>query len=234
MKSAAPLVLFVCEANVCRSPLAMRLFTHALTRAGLESDVRVASGGTQARPDLNPCSWALANSGDDPEEVEPQTPRQVTVRHLEEAALCLAADRQVMSNLIRLLPSARSHTFTMKQAAALAAMVVDDVPTVPTGAGSWRRTGLDDPGRCKAGSDARDIDWLTAEMDAARAWLPMEPGNRRFRRPRPWSRVLDVPDAHADGPARARHQEMLYELQPAVTSLSGSVVCVVGAVDRQP
>lgn len=41
-------VLFVCMANICRSPMAEGVFRHMVTQAGLESVVTVASAGTHA------------------------------------------------------------------------------------------------------------------------------------------------------------------------------------------
>jgi len=39
-------VLFVCTGNICRSPTAAGVFAHFVKRAGLESQVTVASAGT--------------------------------------------------------------------------------------------------------------------------------------------------------------------------------------------
>jgi protein-tyrosine phosphatase len=39
-------VVFVCTGNICRSPIAEKVFVHELERAGLAGDVRVSSAGT--------------------------------------------------------------------------------------------------------------------------------------------------------------------------------------------
>lgn len=44
-----PSVLFVCTANMCRSPMAMVLFRRRLDQAGLASGWRVESAGAWAR-----------------------------------------------------------------------------------------------------------------------------------------------------------------------------------------
>ena len=44
-----PSVLFVCTANMCRSPMAMVLFRRRLEQAGMASGWRVESAGTWAR-----------------------------------------------------------------------------------------------------------------------------------------------------------------------------------------
>jgi protein-tyrosine-phosphatase len=46
-----PSVLFVCTANMCRSPMAMALFQRRLDQAGIAADWRVESAGTWARDD---------------------------------------------------------------------------------------------------------------------------------------------------------------------------------------
>ncbi len=45
-----PSVLFVCTANVCRSPMAEGLFRHRLRLLGIENEWRVESAGTWATP----------------------------------------------------------------------------------------------------------------------------------------------------------------------------------------
>ncbi len=39
-------VVFVCTGNICRSPIAEKVFVHELERAGLAGEVRVSSAGT--------------------------------------------------------------------------------------------------------------------------------------------------------------------------------------------
>jgi protein-tyrosine phosphatase len=39
-------VVFVCTGNICRSPIAEKVFVHELARAGLADAVRVSSAGT--------------------------------------------------------------------------------------------------------------------------------------------------------------------------------------------
>ncbi len=39
-------VTFICSGNICRSPMAEKMFTHQLSERGLADDVRVTSAGT--------------------------------------------------------------------------------------------------------------------------------------------------------------------------------------------
>ena len=46
MSSAALHVTFVCSGNICRSPMAEKMFAHQLSQRGLADAVRVTSAGT--------------------------------------------------------------------------------------------------------------------------------------------------------------------------------------------
>jgi protein-tyrosine phosphatase len=50
-------VVFVCTGNICRSPIAEKVFVHELERAGLADAVRVSSAGTG--------SWHIGSPADD-------------------------------------------------------------------------------------------------------------------------------------------------------------------------
>lgn len=50
-------VVFVCTGNICRSPIAEKVFAHELERAGLAEGVRVTSAGTGG--------WHVGSPADD-------------------------------------------------------------------------------------------------------------------------------------------------------------------------
>jgi protein-tyrosine phosphatase len=50
-------VVFVCSGNICRSPMAEKVFAHELDEAGLADAVRVSSAGTG--------SWHVGSPADD-------------------------------------------------------------------------------------------------------------------------------------------------------------------------
>jgi protein-tyrosine phosphatase len=50
-------VVFVCTGNICRSPIAEKVFVHELQRAGLAEAVRVSSAGTG--------SWHIGSPADE-------------------------------------------------------------------------------------------------------------------------------------------------------------------------
>lgn len=117
---ATPTVLFVCHANLCRSPMAERL---ARSLAG--GRVQVASAGTHARPGRS--MHALAEStllelGADPTGF---TSRLVGPSMVAEADLVLTADREQRSRCVDLVPAAVRRTFTIRQFGRLASAVLD-------------------------------------------------------------------------------------------------------------
>lgn len=46
MSESALHVTFVCSGNICRSPMAEKMFAHQIAERGLAADVRVSSAGT--------------------------------------------------------------------------------------------------------------------------------------------------------------------------------------------
>ncbi|MGE5603308.1 MAG: low molecular weight protein arginine phosphatase [Nitrososphaerales archaeon] len=53
-------ILFVCTANMCRSPMAAALMRDSITRAGLDSEVQVLSAGVWAEAGNRATSYATA------------------------------------------------------------------------------------------------------------------------------------------------------------------------------
>ena len=53
-------VLFVCHANVCRSPLAHGVFVHRVAERGLQARFEVDSAGTWAADGILPHSSSVA------------------------------------------------------------------------------------------------------------------------------------------------------------------------------
>ena len=113
-------VLFVCTGNICRSPVAEKLF-----RAGLDprADVTVASAGTRAMvgyPIDPPSAAALAAMGVDP---DGHHARRLTSQLASHAELILTASAEHRSVVLTATPLAMNRTFTVREFARLAASV---------------------------------------------------------------------------------------------------------------
>jgi len=108
------MILFVCEGNVCRSPLAAALLL--ATKPAPGTDLRIESAGIAALvgepADAQTISIGKRLGADLSEHVA----RQVTIEDLREADLILAATREIRSRIVQLHPPAIRYTFTIRQA----------------------------------------------------------------------------------------------------------------------
>ncbi|MEU4423050.1 low molecular weight phosphatase family protein [Actinoplanes sp. NPDC024001] len=104
-------ILFVCHANLCRSPMAELLVRHAIGNTG----IRVHSAGTHAREDqpMHPLTaQVLQERGADPEGFRT---RRLTAALVAGAGLVLTATRQQRAACVVLQPAAVRRTFTITQ-----------------------------------------------------------------------------------------------------------------------
>lgn len=118
-------MLFICAANVCRSPAMEFLTRDGLRVGGRESAWDFLSAGTTgtaiARHRM--CAESASAISDLPggaEFVETHRSRPLTRALLSRAGLVLVASHEHRSAVVRLAPAARAKTFTMLEAALLA------------------------------------------------------------------------------------------------------------------
>jgi len=114
-------VLFVCHANICRSPLAEHIGATMFSRAPGTGSVTIptASAGTHARDGLpmHPHAAAvLAERGFDPTRFRT---RSLTAATVASAGLVLAAGRRERAACLDLVPGAVQRAFTLRQFARL-------------------------------------------------------------------------------------------------------------------
>lgn len=110
-------ILFVCHANLCRSPMAEYLAAKLLAKLPVE----VASAGTAAvdgQPMHPYAADIAAGTGADPTDFRT---RGLRPEHLADAALVLTATRRERSFCAALAPAALHRTFTLYQFSRLAA-----------------------------------------------------------------------------------------------------------------
>ena len=113
---SADIILVVCTANICRSP-----FAELLLKAGLHADLNavVESAGTHAHEGMVVCARVEEHLTTDEwvAQARGKVSRAVTPELLESAALILTASREQQSELVRLNPSVRDRTHTLREAA---------------------------------------------------------------------------------------------------------------------
>lgn len=116
---SAELVVVVCAANVCRSPLAELILKRELSGC---DEIRVESAGTRVRAPAEICEMVAARGEGEVwrAQVQSHRARMFTEDLLREASLILVADREVRSEVVRSVPEARNRVFTFREAALLA------------------------------------------------------------------------------------------------------------------
>lgn len=192
---SSELILVVCAANVCRSPLA-----ELLLRRGLEGipEVQVASVGTQAQVGGEVCPlvatwrdddevWSVAASAHRSRRADPEL--------LEAAALILVSSRDVRADVVLAAPEVRGRTYTLREAAHLGGEF--DPAAQPRHAGVIGR--------------------YATYLDRARVVRGTIPGGRRR-----WGRGRragwpDIVDGH--GRSRWAHRAALREVFEAATAV---------------
>ena len=98
-------VLFICTANVCRSPMAEGVFRTMARRAGLEAAFTVASAGTSnAQAGASPSALAVEAAARRGYDISGQRARGVGKDDFARADYVLAMDRSHMADLRWLAP----------------------------------------------------------------------------------------------------------------------------------
>nr|WP_246136680.1 hypothetical protein [Leekyejoonella antrihumi] len=222
-------MLFVCAADVCRSPTAAVLLRHAVRDHAFGDIVIASSSAARASKGNQRCALAAKQVGARGADASPMlqgAPHAIQLADIEEANLVLAADRSIAADVLRLAPRQRSRVFTIREGAALAAAVVSEL----------RHHSLRGSARHLARSDDPEasLSWLVDEMDAARGKFAVPAPHRRLglhvRQDRTKAAGsgsgYDVPDVHQDG--RRQHRWMVDLLADATSQLSDAMVQVSG------
>ncbi|MBW1638798.1 hypothetical protein G3H63_06830 [Microbacterium resistens] len=170
-------LLLLCEANVCRSPLAELVIARRLGAHEALAEVEVASAGVRAEGGRAVCGRVrrVETDQDWADRTSAHRSRPVDAADLDAAALVLTASRAVRAGAVSLSPAARRRVFTVREALWLA-----DGMTLPRG----------------EGRDA--VAALAEALDARRGLRPLPGARRSFLRRRDTD-PLDIRDGHVLG-----------------------------------
>ncbi|MBS1837635.1 MAG: low molecular weight phosphatase family protein [Actinobacteria bacterium] len=129
-------VLFVCTANMCRSPMAEHLFAAQLRCLPSSTTWLVGSAGTHVRTGSQVHELVREVLAERGISVPPTSSRQVTVEHLEHADLIVTAGRSHRSWVVERAPSAVRRTFTLPELGRLCAAGRDGLEPSATASGA--------------------------------------------------------------------------------------------------
>ncbi|MDR6143983.1 protein-tyrosine phosphatase [Microbacterium foliorum] len=192
-------VLAVCAANVCRSPVISFLMAREFSTFGAPDDSVFASAGASARGGVAVCHTMRSRLAERPgwsDFAEGYRSARLMPEHIESAQLILTATAAERGAVALLNPAARTRTFTLLEAAALAEHA--------------RST--------RAAATAFDLATLAELMNAHRG-LVDPPRSSRWR-PAAREAGFDIPDAHT---SRARHERVLRTIEVASSRLGAAV-----------
>jgi len=195
------ILIAVCSANVCRSPLAIATLEQAFAGSTLPRRITMQSRGVDVVPGAAVCDQALQLArayGLGTRLIDGHRATALDVDALAAADLILTADRRVRSQVVKLDPRAATRTFTFRESAALARLVAS----------------APDDGR------PHDLAGFAAALHDNRGLIDL-PGMERSAK-LPWRRMTlhahDVPDAHTD--RQVSHRAVYRALAPAMLELA--------------
>ncbi|TQL82411.1 protein-tyrosine-phosphatase [Microbacterium saperdae] len=186
-------LIFVCEANVCRSPLmegALRASSHADGWEISSAGTRVGTGALEMCT-VSASLVAAAGGTEAAALTKTHRPAGIDAEDLRAADLILTASRAERSAVAALVPEVRSRTFTLREAAYLG-----KEPVQPH---EFERMAE----FASSAVEARGLQLYAEVLHARRGFIALPLARRSLwgkRRRNPY----DIPDAH-HGSARAHH-----------------------------
>jgi protein-tyrosine phosphatase len=119
-------ILFVCTANLCRSPMAEAVTEHLVGKQFPGACVRAESAGLDVPEGLVTPHEVAEVLGERGVSFRPRGPQTLTAGMLDSADLILTAERSQRGRVVRLAPSAMHQTFTLGEFARVAGAVAGD------------------------------------------------------------------------------------------------------------
>lgn len=197
-------LLFVCTANVCRSPLMALTFAELVSQQADQAEWTVSSAGIRVVRPHPMCALAgslLSADGESPARVSSHVSKQVLDSDVERQDVIIVASREERARLARMLPSSRTRTFTLREAVALGTPL--DVAY-----GSKR----DDPG--DGGGTLADY---AAFLHARRGRVRIPPVARGLLPWVPPADPYDIPDVHHE--TGKKHATTLRQIRELIRTL---------------
>ena len=199
--------MFVCAANVCRSPLMAFVLAQQVRDAQRDEEWTITSAGTDVSHAAALCAVDVELIADDPAGeafAATHTASALEPDMLDEYDVILTASRSERSAVARLRPDLRARTFTLKEAVAL---------------GSDRMLG--DQGGDVSSEQGRSLASYAAMLDGRRGrvtWPAVHPLRARwFHTPDP----RDIPDVHHE--SSKLHVATLDDVRASVTALYANI-----------
>lgn len=214
-------VLFVCQANVCRSPLMAFEFAASLASSGETASWSVSSRGTTVPSGTSVCDLTAElamRSRTDEDVVHAHVPTEFSDEALDSYDLILVATKTERARIAQAAPTLRARTFTLREAISLG----EAGAAIP-----GEREAL---ARLRDASDADDLRVYAQLLHGRRGLVAPGRGQRRaflavtgVRREDPF----DIPDAHHEK-AKA-HRAVLQAVQTDVRMFHSQVANFLAA-----
>jgi protein-tyrosine-phosphatase len=115
METSLKTILFVCTANICRSPMAAGLMRDYLKAAGLESEVQVLSAGVWAEPGSRASLNATAVLRGRGIDLAPHRSQPLTPALLKEANIILVMEEAHRRSIFYLAPEVLARVFLLTE-----------------------------------------------------------------------------------------------------------------------
>lgn len=186
-------ILYVCTANICRSPSA-EFLTRDAANVLRVSGISAASAGVTGLPGAPGCDVAPALRG----RSDQHRSRTLVTPAVQWADMILTAGRSHQAAVVDLDPAARPRTFTIRQAGRLARwLLASGMPQAAleraVDEAAWAgRYHPDDPRASVSSLGQQWSGWVIEELDAARGFAPFPVGEIA---------PDDIPDPHEGDPS---------------------------------
>lgn len=208
--------MFVCTANICRSPVAQEIFSREIGPwlAGTDFSLEIISRGTHALAGDDRCKVASDRFEID----QPGVSAIFDGAEPESQGLILTMEQQQMSFLVRSFPKLRSRIFTLPQAVEIAEKIYDGIVDGSLFTAPDPEMGVSFVAPALPQEISQRWDWLVSELDANRGLITST--NSILT-----SGDFDIADAHQpDGPTHELALDLIDENVRALATLMQSIL----------